>query len=83
MITVIEVNKNSNESNMNLIRRFNRKVQESGIIQTVKGKRYNSRSESKVKVKAAALKKIARRKNQEKLFKLGKVTKFSRGKGNR
>lgn len=75
MITVIEVKKNANESNMNLIRRFSRKVQESGIIQKVKSKRYNKRAESKVKIKAAALKKLARRKNQEKLFKLGKATK--------
>lgn len=79
MITVIEVKKNANESNMNLIRRFSRKVQESGIIQKVKSKRYNQRTESKVKVKAATLKRIAKKKNQEKLFKLGKVTaKFTR-----
>ncbi|ETB63810.1 TPA: 30S ribosomal protein S21 [Candidatus Nomurabacteria bacterium] len=75
MITVIEVKKNTNESNMNLIRRFSRKVQESGIIQKVKGKRYNERAESKVKTKAQALKKIARRKEYERLFKLGKASK--------
>lgn len=74
MITVIEVKKNANESNMNLVRRFSRKVQESGIIQKVKSKRYNERTESKVKIKAATLKRIARRKNQEKLIKLGKAT---------
>jgi ribosomal protein S21 len=73
MITVIEVKKNANESNMNLVRRFSRKVQESGIIQKVKSKRYNQRAESKVKVKAATLKRISRRKNHEKLVKLGKV----------
>jgi ribosomal protein S21 len=73
MITVIEVKKNTNESNMNLIRRFSRKVQESGIIQKVKSKRYNERAESKVKVKAATLKRIARRKNHQKLLKLGKA----------
>lgn len=78
MITVIEVKKNANESNMNLIRRFSRKVQESGIIQKVKSKRYNQRTESKVKIKAATLKRIARKKNQEKLFKLGKATKTTR-----
>lgn len=75
MITVIEVKKNANESNMNLIRRFSRKVQESGIIQKVKGKRYNERAESKVKTKAQALKKIAKRKEYERLFKLGKASK--------
>lgn len=73
MITVIEVKKNTNESNMNLIRRFSRKVQESGIIPKVKSKRYNERAESKVKIKAATLKRLARRKNHEKLLKLGKA----------
>ncbi len=74
MITVIEVKKNTNESNMNLVRRFSRKVSESGIIQKVKSKRYNERAESKVKTKIAALKKINRRKAQAKLQKLGKAT---------
>lgn len=77
MITVIEVKKNANESNMNLVRRFSRKVLESGVIQKVKGKRYSKRAESKVKVKAATLKRINRHKAQEKLFKLGKATKIS------
>ena len=81
MITVIEVKKNANESNMNLLRRFTRKVQESGIIQKVKSKRYNKRTESKVKVKVATLKRLARKKNQEKLFKLGKETKIVKKKG--
>jgi len=83
MITVIEVKKNANESNMNLVRRFTRKVQESGIIQKVKSKRYNERTLSKIKVKAATLKRIARQKNQEKLIKLGKATKFTKKKGHK
>jgi ribosomal protein S21 len=83
MITVIEVKKNANENNMNLVRRFTRKVQESGIIRKVKSKRYNERAESKVKTKLAALKKIAREKNQEKLFKLGKATKVIKKRGHK
>ena len=83
MITVIEVKKNANESNMNLVRRFTRKVQESGIIQKVKSKRYNERTLSKIKVEAATLKRIARQKNQEKLIKLGKATKFTKKKGHK
>ena len=83
MITVIEVKKNANESNMNLVRRFTRKVQESGIIQKVKSKRYNERTLSKIKVKAATLKRIARQKNQEKLIKLGKATKFTKKRGHK
>jgi hypothetical protein len=81
MITVIEVNKNANENNVNLIRRFTRKVQESGIIQKVKSKRYNKRAESKIKVKLGTLKKLENKKKHEKLFKLGKATKnFKRGR---
>lgn len=83
MITVIEVKKNANESNMNLVRRFTRKVQESGIIQKVKSKRYNERAESKVKIKVATLKRLARRKVKAKLFKLGKEDKTLKKKGHK
>ena len=83
MITVIEVKKNANESNVNLVRRFTRKMQESGIIQKVKSKRYNKRAESKIKTKIATLKRLARRKNQEKLIKLGKATKTPNKRGHK
>jgi ribosomal protein S21 len=75
MITVIEVKKNVNENNMNLLRRFGRKVIEAGIIRKVKSKRYNERAPSKVKTKAATLKRINRRKVQAKLEKMGKAPK--------
>jgi ribosomal protein S21 len=75
MITVIEVKKNANENNMNLLRRFGRKVIEAGIIRKVKSKRYNERAPSKVKVKLATLKRINRKKAQAKLEKMGKATK--------
>jgi ribosomal protein S21 len=71
--TVIEVNKNGNENNASILRRFSRRIQESNIIQKVKGNRYNERKESKVKVKKATLKRLIRRKETEKLRKLGKV----------
>lgn len=71
--TVIEVNKNGNENNASILRRFSRKIQESNIIQKVKGSRYNKRKESKVKVKKGTLKKLERRKEIEKLRKLGKI----------
>ncbi len=71
--TVIEVKKNPNENNASVLRRFSRRIQESGIIRKVKGARYNERSESKLKVKKSALKRMARRKEIEKLKKLGKM----------
>lgn len=71
--TVIEVRKNPNENNASVLRRFSRKIQESGIIRKVKGSRYNLRKESKLKTKKSALKKMARRQEIEKLKKLGKM----------
>ena len=71
--TIIDVNKNPNENNASVLRRFSRKVQESYVIQKVKGSRYNKRKDSKLKVKYATLKRLARRKETEKLRKLGKI----------
>ena len=71
--TVIEVRKNPNENNSSILRRFSRRIQESGIIRKVKGARYNERKESKLKVKKSALKRMARRVEIEHLKKLGKM----------
>ncbi len=71
--TNIEIMKNPNENNANVIRRFQRKVQEAGIIHQVKGKRYNERKKSKLAEKASALMRMNKRKEIEKLKKLGKV----------
>ncbi|MES3031854.1 MAG: hypothetical protein V4699_01265 [Patescibacteria group bacterium] len=71
--TVIEVRKNPNENNSSILRRFSRRIQESGIIRKVKGARYNLRQESKLKVKKSALKRMARRIEIEHLKKLGKM----------
>lgn len=71
--TVIEVKKNPNENNGSLLRRFSRRIQESGIIRKVKSSRYNLRKESKLKTKKSALRRMTRRKEIEKLKKLGKM----------
>lgn len=71
--TVIEVKKNPNENNASILRRFSRRIQESGIIRKVKGARYNVRKESKLKIKKGALKRMSRRQEIEKLKKLGKM----------
>lgn len=72
-MTNIEVKKNANENNVNLIRRFSRRVQESGIIPRVKSLRYNERPISKLSQKVMTVKRIAKRKETEKLRKLGKI----------
>jgi ribosomal protein S21 len=71
--TVIEVKKNPNENNSSVLRRFSRRVQESGIIRKVKSGRYSVRKESKLKMKKSALKRMERRNEIEKLRKLGKL----------
>lgn len=71
--TVIEVRKNPNENNSSVLRRFSRRIQESGIIRRVKGARYNLRKESKLKIKKSALKRMVRRREIEKLKKLGRM----------
>lgn len=70
---VIEVKKNPNENNASILRRFSRRMQESNIIQKVKGNRYNERKESKLKVKKSTLKRLVKRKANDKLRKLGKI----------
>jgi len=72
--TVIEVRKNPNENNSSVLRRFSRRIQESGIIRKVKGSRFSVRKESKLKMKKSALKRMSRRLEIEKLRKLGKMT---------
>jgi ribosomal protein S21 len=71
--TVIEVKKGTSENNATLLRRFSRKMMDAGIIQTVKGKRYNERETSKLSLKVIALRRMNRRKEVEKLKKLGKM----------
>lgn len=69
----VEIKKTGHENPMSLIRRFSRKMQESGIIPKVKGSRYSERGLSKLSQKTLALRKLARRKEVERLKKLGKM----------
>ncbi len=72
-MTNIELKRNTHENGVSLLRRFSRKMQEAGIIQKVKGNRYASRDISKLAQKNMRLKSLARRKEVERLKKLGKM----------
>ncbi len=72
-IVNVELKKGAHENSASLIRRFTRKIQESGIIQKVKGNRYSVRGLSKLSQKKMALKRLVRRAEVEKLKKLGKM----------
>ena len=56
--TNVEVKKNANENALSLVRRFQKRVQESGVLPRVRGIRYNVRPLSELKSKRAKLKKL-------------------------
>ena len=68
-----EVQKNEGESAVNLIRRFSKRVQGSGLIQRVRGGRYFVRVKSGEVRRKQTLKMIKRRENVQELIKLGKM----------
>lgn len=74
----IEIKTNTNETNASVLRRFTRRVQEAGLLQKVKGNRYSERPLSKLALKKGKLKNLAKRKNVERLKKLGKIVERSR-----
>ena len=55
----IEIKRGANENPSSLLRRFQKRVQESGILPRVRSIRYNERDLSKLKTKRAKMKKIA------------------------
>jgi ribosomal protein S21 len=68
-----EVQKSGAESTLAVIRKFSRRVQGTGLIQTVRGGRYFARNSSKAVSKKRALKRIARQEKYRDLIKEGKV----------
>lgn len=73
MATNVEVKKNNNESSANVIRRFTKRVQNSGIIRRIRDERYFKREKSSNVRKEARLKKLGKKEEYERLYKLGKT----------
>ena len=78
--TNVEVTKNNNENTVNLVRRFTKRVQGAGILRRVRGIRYAERDFSKFVTKKAALKRISKTAEIEKLKKEGKFIEPKRGR---
>lgn len=68
-----EVQKSGAESTLSVIRKFSRRVQGTGLIQTVRKGRYYARNTSKTVSKKRALKRITRYDNRQQLIKEGKL----------
>lgn len=69
----VEVTKAGTESGASLLRRFQRKVQDSAIVPNVRAKRYNERAKSKLAEKVNKIKRIKKSVEIEKLKKMGKI----------
>ena len=80
MAITVQVEKNNNESTANLIRRFTKRVQGSGLIPRMRGNRYYEREKSRNVKKTSKLLKLEKQVKYEKLLKLGKIQETPRGR---
>ena len=80
MANNVEIIKKKNESNISLLKRFGRKVQEAGVIRKSKSIRYAERPKSAFVKKKNKLKTLTKTAEIEKQIKLGKITP-KRGRG--
>lgn len=71
--SVIEVSKNANENTTSIIRRFTKRVSNSGILRRARGIKFYTRSKSELLRKRTALRRIEKQHQIEKLKKLGKL----------
>lgn len=69
----LEVKKQERETSQNLIRRFTRSLQRSGILLRARKVRFRGREKSEQMKKRAALRREEKKKEYEKLKKLGKI----------
>lgn len=73
---MIEVHKRNNESSESLLRRFSKRVQQSGVLLRAKKRRFYERGKNKRAVRVDALRRMAIREERELLRKTGKLEEF-------
>lgn len=71
----IEVKKKEKETAASLLRRFSRRVQQSGILLRARQNRFYRSPKSKRQKKVDALRRATSKKERERLIKLGKLEK--------
>lgn len=79
----VEVVKGQNENNLSVLRRFTKRVQGSGILPKVRGKRYNDREQSPNVRRAKTISYLKKKDEIAELLRLGKqseLSKFTRRK---
>lgn len=78
MNLVIEVRKREGESSESLLRRFTKKVQQSGILIRAKRGRFYTPPKTKREIRLEAIRRKAIRQHKEYLRKIGKLEEFDR-----
>ncbi len=73
MASNVEVVKKKNESSLSMIKRFTRRVQESGVLPRVRSIRYAERVKSDYVKKKKRLTVLRKAAEYNRLFKLGKI----------
>ena len=73
MATNVEVEKNPNENNLGVLRRFTKRVQGAGILPRVRSLRYEERTPTKYGKKKSALKRLSKKTALLEQIKLGKI----------
>jgi hypothetical protein len=73
MAVNVEVSRNGNDNNLGLIRKFTKRVQGSGVLARLRGRRYSQRKPSEYTKKKKTLKKISERGRIRELIKMGKM----------
>ena len=71
---ILEVRRKERESSHSLIRRFSRRIRQSGILLRARKARFRKKSKSRAMKKRAALRREELKKEYEKMEKLGKIS---------
>jgi ribosomal protein S21 len=77
---LVEVKRKENESFDNLLRRFNRKIQQSGVLVRARKTRFFAPAKSRNLQRSAAQRRSEMRDAREELKRMGKPVKPSRGR---
>ncbi len=73
---MIEVRRRDNESSESLLRRFSKRVQQSGVLLRAKKRRFYEKGKNKRAQRVDALRRLDIREQREMLRKLGKLEEF-------
>lgn len=69
----VEITKSDKDNNLGLIRKFTKRVQGSGILPRLRGRRYSTRKLSEYVTKKKTLKRLSEKARIQELIKMGKM----------